>query len=99
MARDNLSGLVSNLASYAINQFERKISGKGAVRAGKGFSLFISNEDMNDIIKTIKSLEDSGIFIDGDTETVKHETKKQENGFLGVLLPPLAASIVQSVIS
>ena len=76
MARDNLSGLVSNLASYAINQFERKISGKGAVRAGKGFSLFISNEDMNDIIKTIKSLEDSGVFIDGDTETVKHETKK-----------------------
>ena len=41
LARDNLPGLVSNLASNAINKFERKISGKGAVRAGKGFTLFV----------------------------------------------------------
>ena len=58
LARDNLPGLISNLASNTINRFERKISRKGAVRAGKGFPLFISNEDMNDIIKIIKSLED-----------------------------------------
>ena len=43
LARDNLPRLVSNLTSNVINKFERKISGKGAVRAGKGFSLFISN--------------------------------------------------------
>ena len=43
LARDNLPRLVSNLTSNVINEFERKISGKGAVRAGKGFSLFISN--------------------------------------------------------
>ena len=55
LARDNLPGLVSNLTSIAINKFERKISGKGAVRAGKGFTPFIPNEDMNDIIKIIKS--------------------------------------------
>ena len=42
---------------------------------GKEFTLFISNEDMNDIIKIIKSLEYSGILIDGVTETVKHEIK------------------------
>ena len=40
LARDNLPGLVSNLASNAINKFEKKLSGKGAVRAGKGFTLF-----------------------------------------------------------
>ena len=73
LARDNLPGLVSYLTSNVINKFERKISGKGAVRAGKGFTLFISDKDMNDILKLIKSLEDSGILIDGDTETVKHE--------------------------
>ena len=54
----------------------KKISGKVAVRAGKGLILFISNEDMNDIIKIIKSLGDSGVLIDGVTETVKHEIKK-----------------------
>ena len=45
----------------AINELERKVSGKGAVRAGKGFTLFLLNEDMNDIIKIIKSLEDSSV--------------------------------------
>ena len=46
---------------------------------------------MNGIIKIIKSLGDSGVVIDGVTETVKHEIKKQEDRFLGALLPPLAA--------
>ena len=81
LARDSLPGLVSNLTSNAINKFDRKISEEGAVRAGKGFNLFISNEDMNDIIKIIKSLEDSGVLIDGVTETVKCEMKKQKGGF------------------
>ena len=67
LTRDDLLGLVSNITSNEINKFKRKINGKGGVRTGKGFTLFISNEDMNDIIKIIKSLEDDGI-----TETVKH---------------------------
>ena len=46
LARDNFLGLVSNLTSNAINKFERKISGKGAVETGKVITLFISNEDM-----------------------------------------------------
>ena len=52
---------------------------------------------MNDIIKIIKSLEDSGGIIDGVPETVKHEIKK--GGFPGALLAPLATSAVQPVIS
>ena len=35
------------------------------MRAGKGFTLFISNEGMNDIMKIIKSLEDLHVLIDG----------------------------------
>ena len=54
LARNNLPGLVRNLTSKAINKFERKISGK--------VTLFISNEYVNDIIKAIKSLEDSGVL-------------------------------------
>ena len=77
LARDNLPGLVSNLTLNAINNLGRKIIEKGAVRGGKGFTLFISNEDMNDIIKFIKSLEDSDVLLDGVIETVKHEIKKK----------------------
>ena len=54
---------------------------------------------MNDIIKIVKSLEDSGVFIDGVTETVNHKIKKQEGGFLVSMLETLAASLVQPVIS
>ena len=64
-----------------------------------GFTLFILNEDMNYIIKIIKSLEDSNVLIDGISETVKHEMKKLEGGFLPALLAPLVASLVQPVIS
>ena len=42
----------------------------------KEFTFFISNEDINDIIKTIKSL-DPGVLIDGVTETVKDEIKNK----------------------
>ena len=73
---------MSNLTSSAIKKFDRKISGRGAVRAEKGFTLFISNEDMNDIIKIIESLEDSGVLIDGVTETVKHEIKNKKADLL-----------------
>ena len=59
------------------------------MRAGRGFTLFISNDDMNDFIKIIKLLEDSGVITDGVTESVKHEIKKQEGGFLGDFLAPL----------
>ena len=97
LARDNSPGLVSNLTSNAMDKFERKTSRKRAVTAGKRFTLFTSNEDMNNIIKIIKSLEDSSVLIDGVTETVKHKIKIQEGGFLGVLLAPLAASLVQPV--
>ena len=54
---------------------------------------------MYDIIKIIQSLEDLGALTDGVTETGKLETKKQNGWFLGALLPPLAASLVQPVIS
>ena len=80
--RDNLPGLVSNLTSSAINKFDRKISGRGAVRAGKRFTLFISNEDMNDTTKITNSSEDSGVLIDRVTETVKHKIKNKKADFV-----------------
>ena len=68
------------------------------MRAGKGFVLLISNEDMIDI-KIVKSLDNSDVLIDGATETVKHDIKKQGGRFVWALLAPLAASLVQPIIS
>ena len=48
------------------------------MRTGKGFTLLFVKEDMNDIIKIIRSLEGLGVLIYGVTETIKHEIKKQK---------------------
>ena len=48
------------------------------MRVGKRFTLFIWKEDMNDNIKIIKLLENSCVLIDGVTEIVKHEIRRQK---------------------
>ena len=49
---------------------------------------------MDNIIVIIKSLEKSGLLIDGAAETAQHEIKKHEGGFLGTLIAPMAASLI-----
>ena len=68
-----LPKLVTKATLSVLDKFERKISGQGAVRAGKGCNLFNSNEDMDDIIKIIMLLKDSSLLIDVAAETVKYE--------------------------
>ena len=65
-----------------------------SIRAGKRFTLFISNEYMNDIIKIVKSLKNSGVFINVEFETVKHKIKKQGERFVGDIKAAMAASFV-----
>ena len=88
--------MLSNIASNRINKFESKISRKGAVRAVKVFPFFFFlNEDMNDINKSIKSLKNSNVLIDGVTETVQYEIKgktKQKGGILPTLFALSARS-------
>ena len=47
-------------------------------------TLTISNEEMNDILKIVKSLEESGLLIKGVSETIKNAGKDQKGGFLGI---------------
>ena len=41
----------------------------------------MSNEEINDIMKIVQALEDSGILMKGVTKTIENETKKQKGGF------------------
>ena len=49
---------------------------------------------MNDIIKIVKSLEESVLLIKGVSETIKNEAKEQKGGFLGMLLCTLGVSLL-----
>ena len=61
-------------------------------------TLIISNE-IHDIIKIIKSLEDSGLLIEGVSKTVQNEVKEQKGGFLSMLLGTLDASLLGNLLT
>ena len=48
---------------------------------------------MNNIMKIVKSLEESSLLIKGVNETIKNEAKEQKEGFLRILLGTLGASL------
>ena len=54
---------------------------------------------MNDIIKMIEVLENSGILLKGVTKTIENETKEQRGGFLSMLLGTLGTSLLDNLLS
>ena len=64
-----------------------------------GVKLIIEHEDMKDIMKIIKALENSGILLKGVSKTIKDETKEQRVGFLSMLLHTLGASLLGNLLS
>ena len=57
---------------------------KKILGSGNNATLIISNKDMDDFIKIVKSLEDSGLLLKGITESVQNEIKEQKGGFLSM---------------
>ena len=50
--------------------------------SGNHATLIVSNDELNDILKIVTSLEDSGILLKGVNETIKNEAKEQKGRFL-----------------
>ena len=61
--------------------------------------LIISNEELEDIMKIIKSLEGCGLLIKGVSETIKYGVKEQNGRSLGILLGTLGASLLGNLLS
>ena len=62
-------------------------------------ALIISNEEMEDIMKIGKLLEELGLLLKGISEIIKYEEKEQKGRFLLMLLGRLNASILGNVLS
>ena len=91
-------------ASAADAEMHKKILGSGYNRPLSSAShntttLIISNNEMNHIIKIVKSLEDSALLLKGVTETVQNEVKEQKGGFLNMLLGTLGASLLGNLLT
>ena len=59
-------------ASATEAAIHKKMFGSGTT------SLIISNEEMNDIMKIVKSLKKSGLLIKGVSQAIKNEAKNKE---------------------
>ena len=62
-------------------------------------TLRISNEEIDDIMKIVKYLEDYDLLIKGVTKTTKNEAKEQKGGFLSMLLGTLGASLLGNILT
>ena len=94
LAKNVLAPLGISAAMSAIDgSIKKKMLGSGAT------TLIISNDEMNDILKIVKSLEDSGLLLKGVSETIQHEAKEQRGGFLSMLLGTLCASLLGDILS
>ena len=80
----------ASATDFAIN---KKVLGPG-----NHTTLIISDDDMQDLLKILKPLEDIGILLDGITETVKNEVKVQKGGVLSMLLGTLASSFSTDIL-
>ena len=87
LAKNVLAPLGLTAVMSAIDRsIEKKIHDSGVI-------LINEQEDMNDIMKIIEALENSGILLKGVTKTMEIETKEQRGGFLSMLLGTLGASL------
>ena len=72
---------------------------KKVLGSGNNTTLIISNKDIEDLIKIVKSLEDSGLLLKGVTGSIENEVKKQKGGFLSMLLGKLGASLLGNLLT
>ena len=94
LAKNVLAPLGLSAAMSAIDgSIKKKMLGSGAT------TLIISNDEMDDILTIVKSLENSGVLLKGVSETIQHEAKEKRGGFLSMLLGTLGASLLGDVLS
>ena len=93
LAKNVLAPLGISAAMSAIDgSIKKKMLGSGTT------TLIISNDEMN-ILKIVKSLENSGLLLKGVSETIQHGAKEQRGGFLSMLLGTLGASLLGDILS
>ena len=83
-------------ASAADAGIQKKILGS---RHNNTTTLITSNDEMEDIIKIVKSLEYSGLLLKRISETVQNEAKKQKGRFLSMLLGTLLVSLLGNILT
>ena len=102
LGKDVLLPLRLSTGMYAAGAaIQKKIYGSGCLSdlPWRITTLITSNEEMEDIMKVVKSVEESGLIIKGISETIKDEAKEQKGEFLSILLGTLGAKLLRSALT
>ena len=94
LAKNVLAPLSVTAAMSAIDggSIQKKIHGAGV-------KLNIEQEDMNDIMKIIEALKNSGILLKGVSKKIENENKEQRGRFLSMLLGTLGACLLGNLLT
>ena len=94
LAKNVLAPLGLSAAMSSVDgSIKKKMLGSGTT------TLIISNDEMDDILKIVKSLENSDALLKGVSETIQHEAKELRGGFLSMVLATLGASLLGDILS
>ena len=93
-------------ASAAFAGIHKKILGSGKhtldlalPKHNNTTTLIISNDEIEDIIKIVKSLEESALLLKEVSKTIQNEAKEHKEGFLSMLLGTLGASLLGNILA
>ena len=98
LAKSVLISLGLTAAAAADAGIHKKILGSGDNHPSST-TIIKPNDEMEDITKIVKSLEDSASLLKGVPEAVQNELKEQKGGFLSMLLGTLGASLLGNLLT
>ena len=87
------SVLIPSRLTAAASAADEKILGSATT------TLIISNDEMEDIMKTVRYFEDSHLCSKGIIETIQNEVEEGKGGFLSTLLGALGASLLENLLT
>ena len=102
LAENILAALGVTAAASVIDAgFQKKIHGsrRPLSSAPWNSTLITSNQETNDIMKTVQALEDSNILFKGVTKIIKNQTKEHKGEFLSMLSGTLGASLLGDILA
>ena len=93
-----LGRFLPKLIKPAISIGKKNISSLG-ISASRITTLKFGNNELNDLMKISKVLEDHNISLKGIIKTAQNEVKYQRSGFLSMLMGTLGASLLGDILS
>ena len=96
-----MKSLIQPLAKSVLIPLRLTLATLAASAAGSGHNttLIISNDEMEDILEIVKSLDDSEILLKGVSGTIRHEAKEQKGEFLSMLLGTLGERLLGNMLA